>query len=960
MVINKNNINDIFNVEEFSFLCSSINDICLVEYNGEDVSSSLAFYDFAINNDIQIENVSSIILFGIRKQKVSKNISSLEEIFPDANIKYIQTKQDNIDFEDSCFNHAYVIHFLNTLKRSYVFDSKDTYKKSISENRFLYNAIIHKSADELICELNNSLIDLTFGAKEEYHELSDYCAYKKNYIQHFITTSNYKDGFFLCMEEVENGCNECKECSNYGREKHCPFFQHQIAEFYRNGWYVPANDEIAHEWDLKSSKQGYKEAIVSVADDMYYGKGCNKDKNKAATLYAKFARLQDSHCTNMLINNDNNELYQLVWNIKKANAGDIDLQKHFANCFKEGNEYLPKDDMQYEEWMTRSALTGDVGFIEELAIHFRDSKKYDNSIFWYNKLKESDDDISGIDAIIDDILCCKIKDENLSHDEIANIGDNYNYGYGVSEDKHLACLYYKVAIESRNPLALNRYAEFLYDGDVIEEDKETAIDYYRESASQNFVASIVKLIEIYNSDEYEDSESADYWKEKLYTIIENFISGESDTNNIIEIGELYSEGELITKNQEKAFELFSIAAKRNHPKAIFLVGWSYCEGGGVTHSHATAIQYFREAANRGHILGIRCMGCCHLRGYSMGRDYKEAYNWFMKGALRGHDRCMNEIGKLLFDGNGVNQDKTLAIEWFTKAAEKGYADAQSRLGEIYFWGNGTPKDYALSRKWCAKAAEQENSKSMFRLAYLLASSEFGDTNYTDAIKWYTKCADNGNSAAMNNLGCLYEAGKGAAQNLEEASKWYLKSAENGDNVGACNIAKFYLKGKGIEQDSEKAIYWFEKASQGGYSLADTYLGDIYRKGDVVERDYPKAIEYYEKAISKGHKTDMALRGYKVAIKRLSSIYHTGIIGEQDYQKALEYYRLGSEIGLIECFYNIGVFYQYGYAVEKNVKTAIYWYRKAATKGDISSQNKLKELGTNWVELSKNDGDELPF
>lgn len=960
MVIKKNNINDIFNVEEFSFLCSSINDICLVEYNGEDVSSSLAFYDFAINNDIQIENVSSIILFGIRKQKVLKNVSSLEELFPDANIKYIQTKQDDIDFEDSCFNHTYIIHFLNTLKRPYLFDSKDTYRGSISENRFLYDAIIDNSGDELICELNNSLLELTFGAKEEYHELSDYCAYKKNYIQHFITTSNYEDGFFLCMEEVLNGCNECRECTNYGKEKNCPFFQHQIAEFYRHGWYVPANEEIAHQWDLKSSKQGYKEAIVAVADDMYYGKGCNKDKTKAATLYAKFARKQDSHCTNMLINNDNNELYQLVWNIKKANAGDIDLQKYFANCFKEGNEYLPKDDMQYEEWMTRAALTGDVEFIEELAIHFRETKKYDNSIFWYNKLKELDDEISDIDSIIDDILCCKIKDENLSDDEIANIGDNYNYGYGVSEDKRLACLYYKVAIESRNPLALNRYAEFLYDGDIIEEDKETAIEYYRESASQNFVGSIVKLIELYNSDEYEDYETVDYWKEKLNSIIENFIPEESDTSNIIEIGDLYSEGELVSKDQEKAFELFSIAAKRNHPKAIFLVGWSYCEGNGVAQNHEIAIQYFNEAASKGHLLGIRCMGCCYLRGYSVRKNFSEAYKWFMKGALRGHDRCMNEVGKLLFDGDGVNQDKAKAIEWFNKSAEKGYADAQSKLGEIYYWGNGTPRDYSLSRKWSSMAAEQGNSHSMFRYAYLLSNSDSGETNYTEAIKWYQKCADKGSSAAMNNLGCLYESGQGVEQNYEEAAKWYLKSAENGDGVGACNIAKYYLDGKGLEKDIEKAITWFETASNRGYSLADTYLGDLYRNGVDVEQDNQKALEYYEKAINKGHDNDISLRGYKVALTRLGFAYYSGNIVEQDYDKAIEYYRLGAEIGLLDCFYYLGLFYQNGYSVEKDIKTAIYWYRKAATKGHISSQNKLKELGTNWVEFSNDDDDDLPF
>ena len=89
-------------------------------------------------------------------------------------------------------------------------------------------------------------------------------------------------------------------------------------------------------------------------------------------------------------------------------------------------------------------------------------------------------------------------------------------------------------------------------------------------------------------------------------------------------------------------------------------------------------------------------------------------------------------------------------------------------------------------------------------------------------------------------------------------------------------------------------------------------------------------------------------------------YYSGNIVEQDYDKAIEYYRLGAEIGLLDCFYYLGLFYQNGYSVEKDIKTAIYWYRKAATKGHISSQNKLKELGTNWVEFSNDDDDDLPF
>ena len=65
---------------------------------------------------------------------------------------------------------------------------------------------------------------------------------------------------------------------------------------------------------------------------------------------------------------------------------------------------------------------------------------------------------------------------------------------------------------------------------------------------------------------------------------------------------------------------------------------------------------------------------------------------------------------------------------------------------------------------------------------------------------------------------------------------------------------------------------------------------------------------------------------------------------QDYGKAMEWYRKAAAQGNMYGEFNVGLLYEYGYGVTKNIEEAVKWYRKAADQGMDRAKTKLQELG----------------
>lgn len=352
--------------------------------------------------------------------------------------------------------------------------------------------------------------------------------------------------------------------------------------------------------------------------------------------------------------------------------------------------------------------------------------------------------------------------------------------------------------------------------------------------------------------------------------------------------------------------------------------------------------------------------------YVQEEQYEQAFNCYLKAALHGYAPAENQIG--LFYTLGIYKKKNLddAINWFKRAAEKNDSQAQVNLGTIYLGEFDIDKrNDSLALYYLHKAAEQNNCTGMYLIgryyyktntydkaySWFLKSAEYnfipaqrdlgilfrdgyGKNSKQNALEWFTKAAIQGEPFSQNEVGFIYENDG----NYEEAINWYSKAAEQDNNLAQYNLGNIFfniannhcIEKKEKEELYEKAAYWLEKSANQGYAAAQNQLGLLYMNGLGVPQKYSRAMELFDLAI-KGNDTN--------ALNNKGKIY----LKDKKYEDALSWFNRAAEKGVATALFNIGVMYENGFGVEKDLDSALVWYQRAVDKGYSEGQNFLDNI-----------------
>lgn len=248
----------------------------------------------------------------------------------------------------------------------------------------------------------------------------------------------------------------------------------------------------------------------------------------------------------------------------------------------------------------------------------------------------------------------------------------------------------------------------------------------------------------------------------------------------------------------------------------------------------------------------------------------------------------------------------MEFEELQKKAEQGDADAQFKLGRHYC----STKEYKTATNWLMKAATQNHERALWQLNRLYGSNRISGP---EIDRWYFDLAEHGNISAQKTLYELAEANK----NYKDALRWRLKAAT---------------------QDYHSALH----------------LGEFFEEGNTdysIEPDYSAALDWYRKAAE--------LSNYRELYRLLRLLHKLG----KD-EEALQWTIKGSEVSVSRCR-QVGLYYENGICVKKDINEAMRWYKKAAEEGEdpwlrLFYGEKLLEQGKpqealRWFEsIDKND------
>jgi len=188
------------------------------------------------------------------------------------------------------------------------------------------------------------------------------------------------------------------------------------------------------------------------------------------------------------------------------------------------------------------------------------------------------------------------------------------------------------------------------------------------------------------------------------------------------LGMRFEKGEGVTKNLQKAAELYQKAADQGHADAQCNLGLLYQKGEGVPKDIRKAAELFEKAADQGDARGQFDVSILYYSGEGVPKDVGKAAELFQKAANQGYAPAQSMLGMLYQNGEGVPKDVWKAAELYQKAADQGDADAQFGLGLLYQNGAGVPTDLEKATELYQKAADQGFEQAIFRLAVLAIES----------------------------------------------------------------------------------------------------------------------------------------------------------------------------------------------------------------------------------------------
>ncbi|MFC5598220.1 tetratricopeptide repeat protein [Deinococcus cellulosilyticus] len=277
--------------------------------------------------------------------------------------------------------------------------------------------------------------------------------------------------------------------------------------------------------------------------------------------------------------------------------------------------------------------------------------------------------------------------------------------------------------------------------------------------------------------------------------------------------------------------------------------------------------------------------------------YAEAFQAYVKVAESGNLQAKTDLYSLYTYGIGTTPDQNTGLVHLKQAADAGFPEAQVRLGEHHNVGS-TP-DYDLQK----------------------------------AFALYQKAADQGNFYAMSKLARGYNYGFiGEAANPEKAKQLWIKIAEGNDPIAIYEAAEAAWRGN-FNGTSGIAVAapFYEKSANLGYGEAADRLATRY----LVEGQTAKALFWYEKAASLGNPSGIASVAYLISDSDAKV--------KKDLPRAFKLYQELALEGDRDSQFSLAEFYEKGKGTGKDLKQALFWYKKAADQGSEEAQDALKRL-----------------
>ncbi|KAI9493994.1 hypothetical protein BDB00DRAFT_871753 [Zychaea mexicana] len=457
----------------------------------------------------------------------------------------------------------------------------------------------------------------------------------------------------------------------------------------------------------------------------------------------------------------------------------------------------------------------------------------------------------------------------------------------------------------------------------------------------------------------------------------------------------------------KAFRYFQAAAKANksllehqpnHPQrqqilgiissSLYCIGDMLANGKGVSVDAIKSLRLFNAAAKNRYAPAEYMVGYYYQHGKAgLTKNIQAAYKWYSLAAEQGYAKAQAAYGALLLEQleNNVDNDRPQkvpvqqALNFLHSAAEQNNAEALLQLGLLYEEGRHVHKSlhkaFDLYERFLDSADNGRYGATHYMMGvnYRHGSDDLKRSDEL-ALKHFHLSAESGFAQAQRVLGNLYADGIGVEKDDSEAHRLFQKAAAQGDLLAICWLGKQFEYGRGCIKNTQRAIGCYETVARQPQTLPlhcvpaqlalAMLLDSTGRRSEALEwfqkvaasGDFKKAIISRELESMFMHK--LAL--YRNTARLHIAMYQLHGVGslQRDPAAAFNLLRnLADTEDFADAHYRTARAFQKGIpgVVERNLKLAHEYFRKAADLGHVLSQFHAADMLSNGFTYTDEQG-----
>lgn len=244
---------------------------------------------------------------------------------------------------------------------------------------------------------------------------------------------------------------------------------------------------------------------------------------------------------------------------KTAQAGDAESQRLLGYMYWLGNE-VPQDDVKAFEWLLQAAGNGDV---------------------------TAQKAVSGF----------------------------YYIGTGITQDFAKAFEWMERAAQTGDAEAQLMVAQYYYEGRGVERNVEKTVEWLEKSAVQGNDKALQVLSDI-------NAQAAEVIKAQS-----GKMTPTNEAEALYQAALAHFQGNGVPQDLVKAFELAHQAVEQGSADACVLIGNIYTDGRVVTRNFNKALEYYLKAAENNHVQAQYFLSIMYYDGRGTAVDFVEAYKW---------------------------------------------------------------------------------------------------------------------------------------------------------------------------------------------------------------------------------------------------------------------------------------------------------------------------------------------